>query len=194
MLRPIVLLKRGRQHERTERDQDRRKVIVFSTFADTIMDLHGRLTAELKTSTNIKLAAYKERLAPPIMGTYAAALAAGETGGVDQGGAARYRATGRPCSALSPRASVLAIPRAASPDALALDLADPVEAERPEQVGFRRSCRIRDVLRDRGFAPDEIEAVLAQNPDRFDNILERLSAVKAFADAGCSENWTLSIR
>jgi hypothetical protein len=66
--------------------QDRRKVIVFSTFADTIMDLHERLTAELKTSTNVKLGAYKERLAPPIMGTYAAALAAGETGGVDQGG------------------------------------------------------------------------------------------------------------
>jgi glycyl-tRNA synthetase beta chain len=41
--------------------------------------------------------------------------------------------------------------------------------------------RLRGLLRDRGFAPDEIEAVLAQNPDRFDNIIERLTAVKAFA-------------
>ena len=41
--------------------------------------------------------------------------------------------------------------------------------------------RLRGLLRERGFAPDEIEAVLAQNPDRFDNIIERLSAVKAFA-------------
>jgi glycyl-tRNA synthetase beta chain len=41
--------------------------------------------------------------------------------------------------------------------------------------------RLRGLLRERGYAPDEIEAVLAQNPDRFDNIIERLSAVKAFA-------------
>lgn len=41
--------------------------------------------------------------------------------------------------------------------------------------------RLRGLLRDRGYTPDEIEAVLAQNPDRFDNLLERLEAVKAFA-------------
>ena len=41
--------------------------------------------------------------------------------------------------------------------------------------------RLRGLLRDRGYAPDEIEAILAQNPDRFDNIIERLDAVKAFA-------------
>lgn len=41
--------------------------------------------------------------------------------------------------------------------------------------------RLRGLLRDRGHTPDEIEAVLAQNPDRFDNILDRLNAVKAFA-------------
>jgi len=41
--------------------------------------------------------------------------------------------------------------------------------------------RLRGLLRDRGYASDEIEAVLAQNPDRFDNIIERLNAVKAFA-------------
>ena len=41
--------------------------------------------------------------------------------------------------------------------------------------------RLRGLLRERGYTPDEIEAVLAQNPDRFDNILERIAAVKAFA-------------
>lgn len=41
--------------------------------------------------------------------------------------------------------------------------------------------RLRGLLRDRGYTPDEIEAVLAQNPDRFDNLLDRLEAVKAFA-------------
>jgi len=42
--------------------------------------------------------------------------------------------------------------------------------------------RLRGLLRERGFDPDEIEAVLAQNPDRLDNLLERLAAVKAFAE------------
>ena len=41
--------------------------------------------------------------------------------------------------------------------------------------------RLRGLLRERGFAPNEIEAVVAQNPDRLDNIVERLDAVKAFA-------------
>lgn len=41
--------------------------------------------------------------------------------------------------------------------------------------------RLRGLLRDRGYTPYEIEAVLAQNPDRFDNLLDRLEAVKAFA-------------
>ncbi|MEA5096978.1 MAG: glycine--tRNA ligase subunit beta [Burkholderiaceae bacterium] len=41
--------------------------------------------------------------------------------------------------------------------------------------------RLRGLLRDRGYSSDEIEAILAQNPDRFDNIIERLDAVKAFA-------------
>jgi len=41
--------------------------------------------------------------------------------------------------------------------------------------------RLRGLLRERGYAQNEIEAVVAQNPDRLDNILERLDAVKAFA-------------
>lgn len=42
--------------------------------------------------------------------------------------------------------------------------------------------RLRGLLRDRGYTPDEIEAVLSQNPDRFDNLVERLDAVRAFAE------------
>jgi glycyl-tRNA synthetase beta chain len=41
--------------------------------------------------------------------------------------------------------------------------------------------RLRGLLRERGYAPNEIEAVVAQQPDTLDNILERLQAVTAFA-------------
>ena len=41
--------------------------------------------------------------------------------------------------------------------------------------------RLRGVLKDRGFSPNEVEAVLAQNPDRLDDIVQRLEAVQAFA-------------
>jgi glycyl-tRNA synthetase beta chain len=41
--------------------------------------------------------------------------------------------------------------------------------------------RLRGILRERGFSPNEIEAVLAQNPDRLDDIVQRLDAVQAFA-------------
>ncbi|WP_295998547.1 glycine--tRNA ligase subunit beta [Rugamonas sp.] len=41
--------------------------------------------------------------------------------------------------------------------------------------------RLRGILRERGFSPNEIEAVLAQNPDRLDDIVQRLEAVQAFA-------------
>jgi glycyl-tRNA synthetase beta chain len=41
--------------------------------------------------------------------------------------------------------------------------------------------RLRGLLRERGFSPNEIEAVVAQQPDQLDNIIERLNAVQAFA-------------
>ena len=41
--------------------------------------------------------------------------------------------------------------------------------------------RLRGVLRERGYTPNEIEAVVAQQPDTLDNIVERLQAVTAFA-------------
>ncbi|MFC6519141.1 glycine--tRNA ligase subunit beta [Undibacterium arcticum] len=41
--------------------------------------------------------------------------------------------------------------------------------------------RLRGLLRERGYTPNEIEAVVAQSPDTLDNIIARLDAVKAFA-------------
>ncbi|MGR0319448.1 SNF2-related protein [Agromyces sp. ZXT2-3] len=61
--------------------EDRRKVIVFSTFADTIRDLHERLTVALDgVDGNSPLADYRGRLAPAIIGEYAS----GKTGGIHQ--------------------------------------------------------------------------------------------------------------
>jgi glycyl-tRNA synthetase beta chain len=51
----------------------------------------------------------------------------------------------------------------------------------PEVTEFMLD-RLRGLLRERGYAQGAIEAVVAQNPDRLDNIIERLDAVKAFAD------------
>lgn len=41
--------------------------------------------------------------------------------------------------------------------------------------------RLRTLLRERGHAQNQVEAVVAQQPDRLDNIVERLDAVQAFA-------------
>ena len=40
--------------------------------------------------------------------------------------------------------------------------------------------RLRNLLRERGHAPDEIEAVVGQNPTRIDLVVPRLAAVQAF--------------
>ncbi|MER3389269.1 MAG: helicase-related protein [Microcella sp.] len=60
---------------------DRRKLIVFSTYADTIRDLHERIEKALdEASEGSPLADYRGRLAPPIIGEYAS----GKTGGINQ--------------------------------------------------------------------------------------------------------------
>jgi glycyl-tRNA synthetase beta chain len=41
--------------------------------------------------------------------------------------------------------------------------------------------RMRGILRERGFTPNEVEAVLVEDLDRLHDIIERLDAVKAFA-------------
>ncbi|WP_137174872.1 glycine--tRNA ligase subunit beta [Massilia sp. HP4] len=64
-------------------------------------------------------------------------------------------------------------------------------ADEPDRFGTLRDPRaevtafmldrLRGMLRERGFSPNEVEAVLAQNPDRVDDVVQRLEAVQAFA-------------
>jgi len=68
---------------------DRRKVIVFSTYSDTVVALHEDLALAIAAAPDgSPLADYRDRLAPPILGNYASTQKRGETGGVDQGGRA----------------------------------------------------------------------------------------------------------
>ncbi|MEW2481736.1 SNF2-related protein [Mycobacterium sp. NPDC049093] len=68
---------------------DRRKVLVFSTYSDTIVAVHEEVQKAINlASVDSPLAAYKGRLAPPIMGAYKSIHKRGESGGVDQGGRA----------------------------------------------------------------------------------------------------------
>ncbi|EPR77226.1 helicase, SNF2 family [Leifsonia rubra CMS 76R] len=67
---------------------DRRKVIVFSTYSDTIVDLHERVSAALAANPTSALANYVGRLAEPVMGAYKSTQKAGKSGGVNQGGRA----------------------------------------------------------------------------------------------------------
>lgn len=68
---------------RARSDKDRRKVIVFSTFSDTVIDIHNRLSAVLDTASG-DLAQYQGRLADPIMGSERTTKVHGAQGGVDQ--------------------------------------------------------------------------------------------------------------
>ncbi|GAB48032.1 hypothetical protein MOPEL_033_00020 [Mobilicoccus pelagius NBRC 104925] len=69
--------------------RDRRKVIVFSAFTDTIIPIHEAVVAAIGAApAGSPLADYKGRVAPPIMGAYAKVHERGASGGVDQGGRA----------------------------------------------------------------------------------------------------------
>lgn len=68
---------------------DRRKVIIFSAFSDTIIAIHDAFVTAINAAPpGSALADYKGRVAPPIMGSYAKVHERGESGGVDQGGRA----------------------------------------------------------------------------------------------------------
>ena len=68
---------------------DRRKVIVFSAFTDTIIPIHEAVVEAIENApAGSPLADYRERVAPPIMGSYAKTHERGASGGVDQGGRA----------------------------------------------------------------------------------------------------------
>jgi superfamily II DNA or RNA helicase len=68
---------------------DRRKVVIFSTYSDTVLDIHERLRMVLESNPSGALADYVGRVAEPQFGSYASVHRAGKTGGVDQGGRAR---------------------------------------------------------------------------------------------------------
>ena len=60
---------------------DRRKIIVFSTYADTIRDLHERVIDALDAvPDDSPLSAYRGRVAPAVIGEFAS----GKRGGIDQ--------------------------------------------------------------------------------------------------------------
>lgn len=68
---------------------DRRKVIVFSAFTDTIIPIHEAVVKAIAAAPDgSPLSDFKGRVAPPTMGSYAKTHERGATGGVDQGGRA----------------------------------------------------------------------------------------------------------
>lgn len=68
---------------------DRRKVIIFSGYADTVIDIYDRLKDRLEHSADGPLADYRGRIpSEPIMGGYKNAHKLGKEGGVDLGGRA----------------------------------------------------------------------------------------------------------
>ena len=48
--------------------------------------------------------------------------------------------------------------------------------------------RLKGMLKDQGYAPAQIEAVLSNNPDRLDEVMEKLAAVQAFAGLPEAQN------
>ena len=85
---------------------DRRKVIVFSSFTDTILPIHQAVVTAINQAPQTSpLSDYQGRVAPPIMGAYAKTHERGATGGVDQGGRATTIAGFAPQTA-GPRNSV----------------------------------------------------------------------------------------
>jgi hypothetical protein len=68
---------------------DRRKVIIFSAFTDTILPVYDAVEDAIKKApAGSALADYQDRVAAPIMGSYAKTHERGASGGVDQGGRA----------------------------------------------------------------------------------------------------------
>jgi len=67
---------------------DRRKVIIFSTFSDTVVDVHERLKLLMLGAPSGSIGDYQGRIAEAQFGAYKSVHKAGGSGGVDQGGRA----------------------------------------------------------------------------------------------------------
>lgn len=79
---------------------DRRKVIIFSAFTDTILPIHEAVVEAIENApAGSPLGDYMDRVAPPIMGSYAKTHERGASGGVDQGGRASTIAGFAPATA-----------------------------------------------------------------------------------------------
>lgn len=79
---------------------DRRKVIIFSAFTDTVLPIHEAVLDAIEhAAAGSPLADYRGRVAPPIMGSYAKTHERGASGGVDQGGRASTIAGFAPATA-----------------------------------------------------------------------------------------------
>lgn len=77
-----------RPHASGASQGDRRKVIIFSTYSDTVIDVHERLSMLLKGNPSGAISDYSDRVAEPQSGSYKSVHKSGKTGGVDQGGRA----------------------------------------------------------------------------------------------------------
>ena len=77
-----------RPHSSGASQGDRRKVIIFSTFSDTVIDVHERLQKLMTSKPTSAISDYQGRIADPQFGGYAIAHKEGKSGGVDQGGRA----------------------------------------------------------------------------------------------------------
>lgn len=80
----------ARRIDKTHRalsSSDRRKVIIFSSFSDTVLDVHDRLKSALSKKSDSALDDYIGRVpGEPVMGTYSRTHRRGATGSVDQEG------------------------------------------------------------------------------------------------------------
>jgi glycyl-tRNA synthetase beta chain len=56
----------------------------------------------------------------------------------------------------------------------------PAVAPRPSEIQSFIADRVRGYLKDKGFNPEAIEGVLAQCPDRYDQLIDRLQAIETF--------------
>lgn len=77
-----------RPHKSGASSGDRKKIIIFSTYSDTVIDIHERLAKLMSTKPAGAISDYQDRIAEPQSGSYKSVHKAGKSGGVDQGGRA----------------------------------------------------------------------------------------------------------
>jgi hypothetical protein len=76
--------------QRALSSSDRRKVIIFSSYSDTVLDIHDRLRIELAKESGSALDDYRGRVPnEPVMGAYSKTFRRGASGSVDQEGRRR---------------------------------------------------------------------------------------------------------